>query len=441
MKEIFGEVLSEGVAFANITFIKQINNYQEVLLNNDEIEQEIEKADSVFKKAIANINAELEGPYAKQNEEILAILKGHYILIEDGEISDQIKSFINDEKIDFTSACYKTIDFYKSIFSKMTDDYLKARIDDIRDIIERFINIFNEKTDDDYKGIIVAYDITPSVVAKFNQANVKGIITENGTKNCHSAIMARTVGIPYITNIKNINQLFCGNENVIINTFNESIIINPNSQQINEYEKIEQEYIQDTSHLNDFIGKPALLNDGEFIDLKVNISNENDVLIANNYGATSVGLLRSEYIYMNLEDFPTEEYLYTQYKKMTKDFEGEITIRTLDVGGDKSIDYFKIEKEQNPYLGYRAIRYCLEHQDMFKTQIKAILRVSAERNIQIMIPMITSLDEVKTVKMLIDVSKQELQLEGKAFDGNIKVGIMIETPASVLIADDLAKEL
>jgi phosphotransferase system enzyme I (PtsI) len=437
-----GNTIVNGLDFGYVTKIKPLTiNHKNILLSPSMIKKEILQAKETFKKTIDELKREISESKNIFSHEILDIIEAHIILIEDGEISEKILDKIETKKMNFTSSVLSVQEEYVKIFESMNDPYMKARSADIKDICQRFIKNHQEHQSHDLTGIVLSKEITPSDVLSMDPKKVKGIISENNTENCHAAILSRTLGIPFITHLNNIYDKVDDNDTIIINANKSYIVVNPDNDTKAKFKEMYKLYVQKKENLKAFVNKPAILKDGSKIKVSVNIGNEKDIEIASSISADAIGLFRSEYIYMNLNDFPEEDFLYKKYQSMTKDFTGEIIIRTLDIGGDKSIKYFNIPNEENPYLGYRAIRYCLEHKEVLKTQLKAILRLSVEKTIKIMVPMISSYDEVIAFKEIYQETMNELTEQKVSFNKDTPIGIMIETPASVLISDILAKEL
>lgn len=442
MSKYIGKTIVTGLGFGKITKTSPLNtNETRKKLSVSDIKDELAKASNIYETSVENIKKELEENSTYLNEEALTIIQGHILLIEDEEITDRISEIIRTQSLDFISACKETQKEYIEMFENIDDEYIAERIADIKDILSRFIKMSNKNGKVNLSGVVISKEITPSDILDFEANQVLAIVTEQNTENCHAAILARTLDIPFITNISGIYDLDLENATAIVNANEGYININPKDDVFNDFLIEYNHYKQALENLKYYLDKQALLKDQTSIDLAVNIGNISDVSKAKEYHAKSIGLFRSEYLYMDLEDFPTEDYLYKNYLKMTEYIEGEITIRTLDIGGDKQATYFNIPKEENPFLGYRAIRYCLDNQEVLKTQYKAILRLSAIKNVKIMIPMITRVDEVKKAKAILETAKKELDNKSVKYDPSIQLGIMIETPASVLISDILAKEV
>ncbi len=442
MKKISGKIIVNGLGFGKITKIKPLAyDVKQSKLTDDNLAAEISKAETIFMEAVENLQEEIKEKAQVLNEETRAILEGHVILIEDGELTDRIVEIMVAERLDFITSCIMARDEYMQMFLSMSDPYLQERSSDIKDICNRFIKTYQHQDANYLTGIVCSQEITPSDILDFEPRQVQGIITENNTPNCHAAILARTLGIPFITGFEDICDIVVDNDMAIVDAFNNLLIVNPEDEDLNNFHVRYDKYLKDIAELRRYVGMPCIFADDQPFVVGVNINNQIDVEIATDIKAKSVGLFRSEYLYMGLKDFPSEDYLYDKYLEMTKSIPGEITIRTLDIGGDKSLDYFQIPRESNPYLGYRAIRYCLDHPDVLITQLKAILRLSANKQVKIMIPMITALDEVLAVKEFLKQAKNQLTSMNIGFDEDIELGIMIETPASVMISDLLAREL
>lgn len=442
MNKFIGKSIVKGLGIGEITKIKPLTlSISHEILSDRQVIDEIAKAKNIYKYSVENLKNEIVENKDLLNKETLAIINGHIILIEDEEITDRITEIIQLDKSDFVSACLKTQAEFIDIFEAIKDPYIKERIADVKDICHRFIKSYQNNDSQSLSGVVVAKEITPSDILNFEAHKVLGIISESNTANCHASILARALDIPFVTGIENIYNKTDDLDIALINADKDEVIINPSKSEYVSFKEDYTNYQNEKIELRKYIGKPATFKNDSTFTVGVNIGNLADVSIATEVKAESIGLFRSEYLYMDLTDFPTEDYLYNKYLEMTESIAGEITIRTLDVGGDKSIAYFNIPKEDNPYLGYRAIRYCLDYPEVLKTQFKAILRLSATKRVKIMIPMITKFDEVLEVKRVLSLSKEELKQRNIEFDDSIKLGIMIETPASVMISDSLANEL
>lgn len=441
---IKGKGISEGVAIDKpyvCTF--GANKIKQVKIEN--INGEISKVHSARDKAIVTLDKLYKSTKRELDEDKAQIFIGHKLLLEDDELVYRIIEIIKSDKVNAQWAIKLAEKEFVSMFLNMKSSYLKERTVDIKDVCNRLINIINGKVDDEYKnitGIIVAKELTPSQMVGFNKEKIKGIITEKGGANSHAAIIARALEIPAITNIKDATVIFKVINNVVVDADNDMVIIEPSEQCINHYKELEIDRRLEKEKLLQYLGKEDKTKDGYKVDIFFNIADVNDVKIGIKNDSHGIGLFRTEFIYMNREKSPTEEEHYKTYKEIA-DLMGDkpIIIRTLDIGGDKKVDYMNIEKEGNPFLGYRAIRYCLDNEYDFIKQIKGILRASYNTNIKIMFPMISSIEELRKSKEILEKAKRILIQENKDFNKNIKVGMMIETPAAALMSDIFAKEV
>lgn len=439
---------SSGIAMGKVLILDE----PEIKINTDsipgeELNQEIIK----FEKALKNSTAQLETIRAKfikeDDKETAAIIEAHMMLIQDPALKEEVRNKISSEKIRAEYALNIIIDEKIKLFESFEDEYLRERANDIKDIGQRILrNIFGipykniSKLDEDV--ILVGRDITPSQMATIDKKHVKGIVTEIGGKTCHTAILARNMDIPAVLGIKGIvNEL---NEGLLVAVNGTDGILETalNEDSINKYrEKIkQQEEFKDG--LQSLKKSKTVTRDGRKVEVYANIVKPEDAMIAVYSGAEGVGLFRTEFLFMDRNSLPNEEEQYEAYKKAVIGMEGRpIIIRTIDIGGDKEIPYLNLEKEENPFLGFRAIRICLEEVDIFKTQLRAILRASAYGKVGIMYPMISSAQEVKEANKILKNAKEELREENKKFDENIEIGIMIEIPSAALTADLIIKEV
>ncbi|WP_273321749.1 phosphoenolpyruvate--protein phosphotransferase [Vallitalea guaymasensis] len=374
------------------------------------------------------------------------IIEAHITMIEDPDLKDSIVEKI-EKGYNVEWAVDKTIKEYVDIFNNMNNEYFKERSLDIEDIGKRIINNIIGKTDKPLsklkeKVILVTKELTPSDTLSMDKDKILGIVTETGGKTSHTAILARTLGIPAVTGIDTITELVNNQENIIIDGTEGKIILEPEEFQINTYkQRIEKRRIQ-LEEEKSFIGCKTKTRDGYNCKIYCNMGSPEDVQQVLNNDGEGIGLFRTEFLYMNRQTPPTEEEQYNIYSNVCKKLKGkEVIIRTLDVGGDKKIEYINIEDELNPFLGNRAIRYCLQEEKLLLTQLRAILRASKECNIKIMFPMITAYEEIIEAKKLLEEAKKKLIEEEKSFNENIKVGIMIETPAAVFNSAEFAKEV
>ena len=404
-----------------------------------------------FKKALGVCKNEIEEIYLKTlkniGEKEAQIFKSHEMILEDETFIAEVEMKINAEKINAEYALNETSNVYIKMFENIKDEYLRERAEDIKDIMARILRILlGIKTTDfskmDKNSIIIAEDLTPSDTAQLDKSKVAAMITETGGKTSHAAIMARVMGIPTVVGIEGILGKVKNDDTIVCDGRTGKVIINPGEKQKKYYMNKKNNEIKVNKELKKQIGLPTVTKDGFKVEISSNIGTPNDVALAIENDAEGIGLFRSEFIFMNRHCQPSEEEQFEEYKEvLVKMGNKPVIIRTLDIGGDKEVPYIKIPKEMNPFLGYRAIRLCLGNTDIFRTQLKAILRASIFGNAKIMFPMISTMKELKDAKKILEEEKQELRNEGIAFKEDIQVGIMIEIPSAAIISDLLAKEV
>ncbi len=373
------------------------------------------------------------------------IMEGHLAMIADPTMAGEMTKMIEAGQC-AEAAVTAVCDMFIGMFSKMEDDMMRQRASDISDIKISLLKILLGVEDIDISKvapgtILVAHDLTPSMTSQIVKENVVGIITEVGGKTSHSAILARALEIPAVLSVPNITELVKDKDSAIVDGTEGDVYINPDGDIISQYVIKREEFIRAQAELKNFIGKETKTADGKSVELFCNIGTPKDAKKAIECDGEGIGLFRSEFLFMDKPHLPTEDEQFEAYKEAVETMSGKtVIIRTLDIGGDKEIPYLGLEKEENPFLGYRAVRYCLSNEDMYKTQLRGILRASAFGKIKIMVPLVTCVEEVRAVKALVNVCKEELKAEGVAFDENIEVGCMVETAAASLIADILATE-
>lgn len=404
-----------------------------------------------FKSALDVCKNEIEEIYQKTlkniGEKEAQIFKSHEMILEDETFILEVEMKINVEKINAEYALNETANIYIKMFENIKDEYLRERSEDIKDIMSRILRILlGIKTTDfskmDKNSIIIAEDLTPSDTAQLDKTKVAAMITETGGKTSHAAIMARIMGIPTVVGIEGILGKVKYDDIIVCDGKSGKVIINPGEKQTKYYMNKKNIEIKVNKELKKQIGLPSVTKDGYKVEISSNIGTPNDVALAIENDAEGIGLFRSEFIFMNRHCKPSEEEQFEEYKEvLVKMGNKPVIIRTLDIGGDKEVPYIKIPKEMNPFLGYRAIRLCLGNTDIFRTQLKAILRASVFGNAKIMFPMISTMKELKDAKKILEEEKQELRNEGIAFKEDIQVGIMIEIPSAAIISDLLAKEV
>ena len=402
-----------------------------------------------FQKAIDDF---VEETYAmaedvKKNigEKESEILLGHAVMISDPSMSGEMFSMIDAGQC-AEAALTGVCDMFYGIFSTMDDEMMKQRASDIADvkvsILKKLLGVKDIEISKVPKGtVLVCKDLTPSMTSQIVKENVAGIITEVGGPTSHSAILARALEIPAVLSVPGIVDLVEDKDAAIVDGTAGDVFINPEGDVLAKYVDKREEFIKKREELKKFIGKDTLTADGDKLEIFCNIGTPKDAKKAMECDGEGVGLFRSEFLFMDNTHLPTEEEQFEAYKEALETMEGKtVIIRTLDIGGDKDIPYMDFEKEENPFLGFRAVRYCLANPDMYKVQLRAITRASAFGKAKIMVPLVTTVDEVRAVKKLVAEIKEDLRKEGIAFDENIEVGCMTETAASAVIADMLAKE-
>ncbi len=445
MQRVQGKIAFGGIAIGKI---------KELLPQNHEVRR-VKVEDTVaemdrFEQAKEETKRQLHGLYEKAVKEVgednAAIFEIHQMMLEDLDYLDSIRNMIETQSVNAEFAVAMTGDNFAQMFAQMDDDYMKARAADVKDISERLIRVLSNKQnqteetgDPDEKYIIVADDLAPSETIQLDREKVLAFVTRKGSTNSHTAILARTMNIPALV-LTPVAEEINGKE-AIVDGFTGTVILEPDEDVRREYEKKQQQEAHRRELLEQLKGKPAITEDGKEIKLYANIGGVKDVAAVLQNDAAGIGLFRSEFLYLQNQDYPTEEEQFKAYKTVAEMMAGKkVIIRTLDIGADKKVDYFHLDEEDNPALGYRAIRICLTRPEIFQTQLRALLRASAFGNIAIMLPMITSLWEVQKAKEIIADVKKELTEQGISYK-DVEVGVMIETPAAVMIADDLAKEV
>ncbi|MCR5558606.1 MAG: phosphoenolpyruvate--protein phosphotransferase [Butyrivibrio sp.] len=373
------------------------------------------------------------------------ILEGHLVMISDPTMAGEMGKMIDAGQC-AESAVEAVCDMFIGMFSKMDDDMMRQRASDISDIKVSLLKILLGITDIDISKlepgtILVAKDLTPSMTSQINKENVAGIITEVGGKTSHSAILARALEIPAVLSVPDITALVKDKDSAIVDGTEGVIYINPEGDVLSKYVLMREDFIRKQAELKSFVGKPTVTADGESVELFCNIGTPKDAKKAIECDGEGIGLFRSEFLFMDNNHLPTEDEQFAAYKEAATIMGGKpVIIRTLDIGGDKDIPYLGLKKEENPFLGYRAVRYCLGNVDSYMIQLRAIVRASAFGKIKIMVPLVTCVEEIKKVKELVAEIKKDFDEKGIDYDKDIEVGCMIETPAASLIADLLAKE-
>ena len=438
-----GKGVSTGIGFGNIVVLKKVERkIEKKTIESEQIEQELARVHKALEEVINETEIQLKNMSGTEAD----IMQAYVMIMQDPSLISETENAIKNSKYNAEYAVEVGFNNVIQIFENMDDEYMASRSRDILDIKDRVLGkLFKEETIDlsnlSPNTIIVATELTTSETAKLDFKNVSGIITELGGENSHTSIMARTHTIPAITKVEEATKIFKDGDSVAINGTSGEIYVNPTEEEKQKLLDLEKQLEKEKSELDKYRNQESVTKDGTKVKLYANIGLPADAEIAVNNTAEGVGLLRSEFLYMDSDEMPSEESQFEAYKKVAEIMKDkEAIIRTLDVGGDKDLKYLKLEKEANPFLGYRAIRLCLDNPTIFKTQLRAILRASAFGKLAIMFPMISSIEELKAAKEVLEECKQELDNENILYDKNIQVGIMIEIPSAALIADKLAQE-
>ncbi len=448
MRRLTGIGASEGVSVGKVLlFIEEEMIIPEVKTVDSTVESELTKLDEGLKKSKTQLIAIREKVKEKMGEDKAAIFDGHIMLLEDEDLIMEVQDKIKGEGLPAAKALSDGIEEYCAMISALEDPYLRERAADLQDIGKRWLkNILGIKIKDlsnlEPNTVVVTYDLTPSDTAQLDLENCVGFITEIGGKTAHSAIMARSLELPAVVGVKGVLSEAKEGEAVVMDGEAGVLFLNPAEDIVKEYVEKKEKIKTEKEELKKLITEEAITPDGRKVDIWGNIGSPKDVDAVIEAGAAGVGLYRTEFLFMDSDHFPTEQEQYEAYRVVAEKLRGKpLTIRTMDIGGDKELPYLNLPKEMNPFLGYRAIRISLENKEMFKTQLRAILRASQYGQIKIMYPMISSINEIRKANAILEECKKELDAEGKIYDANIKVGIMIETPSTAIIAYKFAKEV
>lgn len=441
MQVIQGKSIFGGIAIGPVMFFTKEQN-QVKRSKIEDTEAEIAR----YEAAVVTAQEQLGKLYEKALKEVgesgAQIFEVHQMMLEDEDYNDSVKNIIETQTVNAEYAVATTGDNFAAMFAGMDDEYFQARAVDMKDISERVINVLmgvGEAAGWEAPSIIVAEDLAPSETVQFDKSKLLGFVTRLGSSNSHTAILARTMNIPALIQI-DIKEEWNGKMG-IIDGFTGEFFIDPEPEVLKKYQEKKAEQEERRKLLAEQKGKPTVTKGGKEIKLFANIGSVSDLPAAMGNDAGGIGLFRSEFLYLESGDYPTEDEQFKAYKMVAETMAGKkVIIRTLDIGADKQVDYFKLDKEENPAMGLRAIRICLTRPEIFKTQLRAILRASAFGNIAVMYPMIISVEEVRKIKEIMAEVKAELDEAGVQY-GEVEQGIMIETPASVIISDLLAQEV
>lgn len=440
-----GKAVFEGVAIGKLSVYKKAEQF----VKREKIEDpeaEISRYEEARNTAVMQLQVLYDKAVKEVGESGAEIFEAHQMMVEDGDFIDSVENIIRTQMVNAEFAVAETGDNFRKMFLDMEDEYFRGRAADVKDISERIINVLmgvgGGGIESSEPVIVVADDLAPSETVQMDKDKILSFVTVHGSANSHTSILAKTMSIPAIIGCDiPLTDEMDGRE-AIVDGFEGKVYVDPDEETLAEKQKIVEKELEKKSLLEQLKGKENITLDGQTINIYANIGNTKDLGLALKNDAGGIGLFRSEFIYLGSDNYPTEDEQFAIYKQVAETMAGKkVIIRTLDIGADKQADYFELPAEENPALGLRAIRICLTRPEIFKTQLRAILRASAFGKISIMFPMIISVDEVKRIKEIVAGVKAELDTAGAPYDKDIELGVMIETPASVMIAEDLAKEV
>lgn len=442
-----GTSASSGIGIGKVAIVEEA----ELIIKREVVADsaaEVERFKGALDQSIRETEALAADLATRVGEKEAEILQGHLMLFMDPMLTGEIENAITGESVCSEYAIENVCNMYADVFAAMDDELMQQRATDMRDIKTRMQKVLLGVESVDIASlpagsVIVAKDLTPSMTAGINPANVTGIVTELGGKTSHSAILSRALEIPAVVAVGDFLDKVQNGDEIVLDGSEGVVYVNPEESVKAEYTAKRDTFLKEKKELEQYIGKPTITKDGVHIELVANIGKPEDLEKVLQYDGEGVGLFRTEFLFMDRSAMPTEEEQFEAYKKVAEGLKGKpVIIRTLDIGGDKEIPYMGLKKDENPFLGYRAIRFCLDRkEDVYKPQLRALLRASAFGNIKIMVPLVTCIEEYREAKALIEELKAELDAAGIAYNKDIQVGIMVETAAASLIADIFAKEV
>lgn len=442
MEKYTGKSIFKGIAIGKILFYQKGEQPVKRVKIEDTAEQ-IKRYEDARAKAAEQLQELYEKALKEVGEANAAVFEVHQMMLEDDDYIDSVVNIIETQQVNAEFAVATTGDNFAKMFAEMEDDYFKARAADVKDISERMVNILSGNESGGALGdepvIVVAEDLAPSETVQMDKEKLLAFVTRLGSANSHTAILARTMNIPALIEV-DIKEEWNG-KMAVVDGYTGTFYIDPDEETLKKMQEKKEEDIKARELLQELKGKEDITVDGKHIKLYANIGGVKDVTSVLANDAAGIGLFRSEFLYLEADNYPDEEAQFQAYKTVAENMAGKkVIVRTLDIGADKQVDYFNLDHEENPAMGYRAIRICLDRRDIFRTQLRALLRASAYGNIGIMYPMIISVDEVKEIKKIVESIKAELTEKGIEY-GEVEQGIMIETPAAVMISDLLAEEV
>lgn len=446
MTNIQGIGASSGIAIAKAyQLVTPDLSFEKTTVDNpnEQIER-LEKALAISKEELEKIKEHTRKEIGDEHAEIFS---AHLLVLSDPEMINPMKDKITSDNIMAETALEETANMFIDMFKNMDNEYMRERAADIQDVTKRVMAhllgvTFPDPALINEEVIVIARDLTPSDTAQLNREFVKGFATDIGGRTSHSAIMARSLEIPAVVGSKEATTSISQNDMVIVDGNEGVVIVHPTEEEIASYRKKQDQFEQQKEEWAKLKDEPTFTEDGKQVELAANIGTPNDVESVLNNGGEGVGLYRTEFLYMGKSELPTEDEQYDAYKTVLEKMDGKpVVVRTLDIGGDKELDYLDLPEELNPFLGFRAIRFCLENEHVFRPQLRALLRASTHGNLKIMFPMIATLEEFRQAKAILNDERENLISEGKEVAGNLEVGIMVEIPSTAVIAKQFAKEV
>ncbi|EAC3468668.1 TPA_asm: phosphoenolpyruvate--protein phosphotransferase [Listeria monocytogenes] len=445
-KELKGIAASDGIAIAKAYLLVEPDlSYEKTEVTD--VESEVKRFESALEVSRTELSMIREKAAKDLGEDKAQIFDAHLLVLNDPELTGPIEESIKNSKTNAETALQETTDLFIGMFESMDNEYMRERAADIKDVRKRVLShllgvtIPNPALIDE-EVVVVAADLTPSDTAQLNRNFVKGFVTDIGGRTSHSAIMARSLEIPAVVGTKEVTASVAKNDIVIIDGLEGNVIIHPTEEQIAHYEKIKSDFALQQAEWDKLKNEKTVSKDGVHVELAANIGTPNDLEGVISNGGEAVGLYRTEFLYMGRDNFPTEEEQFEAYKAVVSGMDGKsVVVRTLDIGGDKTLPYLELPEEMNPFLGFRAIRLCFANEELFRTQLRALLRASVYGNLKIMFPMIATVNEFRQARDILLDEKAKLKAAGTEVSDSIELGIMIEIPAAAVLADQFAKEV
>ncbi|HHX9866439.1 TPA: phosphoenolpyruvate--protein phosphotransferase [Listeria monocytogenes] len=445
-KELKGIAASDGIAIAKAYLLVEPDlSYEKTEVTD--VESEVKRFESALEVSRTELSMIREKAAKDLGEDKAQIFDAHLLVLNDPELTGPIEESIKNSKTNAETALQETTDMFIGMFESMDNEYMRERAADIKDVRKRVLShllgvtIPNPALIDE-EVVVVAADLTPSDTAQLNRNFVKGFVTDIGGRTSHSAIMARSLEIPAVVGTKEVTASVAKNDIVIIDGLEGNVIIHPTEEQIAHYEKIKSDFALQQAEWDKLKNEKTVSKDGVHVELAANIGTPNDLEGVISNGGEAVGLYRTEFLYMGRDNFPTEEEQFEAYKAVVSGMDGKsVVVRTLDIGGDKTLPYLELPEEMNPFLGFRAIRLCFANEELFRMQLRALLRASVYGNLKIMFPMIATVNEFRQARDILLDEKAKLKAAGTEVSDSIELGIMIEIPAAAVLADQFAKEV